>query len=74
VPALVERNRGQAARDGGAGEIVVVLLARAGAVKDDHAPAGRTVTGGRQPERVGEPTMLARLRWEHRSHHIVWRL
>ncbi len=37
VTALVERERGQAGGEQGAGEVVVALLARTGAMQDHHA-------------------------------------
>ena len=58
VPALVEADRREARRARRAGEVVVALLARAGAV-EDHQAGPRIALG--QPQRVGQPVDLAEL-------------
>jgi hypothetical protein len=58
VPALVEADRRQPRTARRAGEVVVALLARAGAVDDHHA--GPRIALG-QPQRVGQPVGLADL-------------
>jgi hypothetical protein len=65
MAALVESDRAKAGGERGAGEVVVVLLARAGAVQDDYA-GGRWAF--REPERVGQPVVDADLAREvHRD-------
>jgi diaminopimelate decarboxylase len=66
MATLIEGDRSQAGGDTGPSEIVVALLARAGAV-EDHDPASGLVLLG-QPERVGQSVLLAGLGGPHRGH------
>ena len=72
VAAGVEADRGQAERQRRAGEVVMALLGRIGAV-EDHDPG---LGGGRQPQRIGETVDTRGLGGKRgrdgarRSHHI----
>src|ERR1700678_3236378 len=63
VAALVERDRREPEREQRPAEVVVALLARAGAVEDNDATAERRAIG--QPQRVRETVPARDLRRQH---------
>src|SRR5207248_3269268 len=58
---------GQSVGDGRAGEVVVALLARAGAVENDHPGARRLRIAGRYPQRVGQAVGAGGLHGQQRG-------
>src|SRR5436190_493675 len=67
MAALVEGDGGQSVGDGRAGEVVVALLARAGAVENDHPGARRLRIAGRYPQRVGQAVGAGGLHGQQRG-------
>jgi hypothetical protein len=67
VAPLVEADRRQPQRDGGAREVVVAFLAGVSAVQDDDAGTRGRLGRGWEPQREGETVSGAGLRGEQRS-------